>query len=393
MTPSHARRRSAGGAPFLWGAALGGAMGAGWVLARRYGRGRSDQLFDWDQITTVALRTGARGAPIDPTIRREIEREYGEVLREVAQPLADYTGTGLDLAHTEIRVLDRSDWIRANVVNFRHMFSPLEQTWSENQQNGKDLPGVAAVGRAAISGEMGVLLGYLARRVLGQYDITLLSPEQEPGKLYFVEPNIQRVQMRLGLPRREFRTWLTLHEATHAHEFEGHPWIRGYMSDLLERYLKTMVDQLIEGRLSAFSSLSVIDSLLKGQSLMQSAMTPDQSELFNQLQALMTLLEGYATHLMSAVGKGLVRHYQEIEDRVEARQHQRSWVELVFLRVTGLSLKLEQYRLGTAFVAQIERERGPAFLNRVWEGPEQLPTMEEFAQPSRWINRMEAVVA
>ena len=321
------------------------------------------------------------------------EAAYGEVLREVAEPLARYTGTGLDLAHTEIRVLDRADWIHANVANFRHMFAPLEETWKENQQNGQDLPGIAALGRGAISGEMGLLLGYLARRVLGQYDITLLSPEQEPGKLYFVEPNIQGVQMKLGLPRREFRTWLTLHEATHAHEFEGYPWVRGYMDDLLQRYMKTMVEQLLEGKLSALSSLSVVDSLLKGQSLIEATMTPVQHELFNKLQALMTLLEGYATHLMSAVGEGLIPHYQDIEDRVEARQHQRGFLEVLFLRVTGLSLKFEQYRLGAAFVAEVERQRGSAFLNRVWEGPEHLPTLDELAQPSRWIGRMEAVAA
>jgi coenzyme F420 biosynthesis associated uncharacterized protein len=393
MTASPSRPRSVNAAPFLWGAALGGLAGAGYVLAKKYGRGRSDQLFDWDQITAVALRTGAQGAAIDPTTRREIELSYAEILREVAEPLARYTGTGLDLEHTEIRVLDRADWIRANVANFKHMFDPLEQTWKENQERGGDLPGVAALGRGAISAEMGILLGYLARRVLGQYDITLLSPEQDPGKLYFVEPNIQGVQMKLGLPRREFRTWLTLHEATHAHEFEGYPWVRGYMNDLLQRYMKSMVEQLLEGKLGGLSSVGMLESLMKGQSLIESAMTPAQREIFDKLQALMTLLEGYATHIMSAVGEGIVPHYQEIEDRVEARQHQRSFVEVLFLRLTGLSLKFEQYRLGTSFVAEVDRQRGSAFLNRVWEGPEHLPSMEEFAHPSRWIGRMETVAA
>lgn len=394
MTPLRTRSRSTAG-PFLWGAVLGSVAGAAWVLARRYGRGRSDQLFDWDQVTAVALRTGAPGTPIDATTRREIEAAYGEVLREVAGPLAAYTGTGLNLATTEIQVLDRGDWIRANVANFRNLFEPLEQAWSEKPGEKDDgLPGITALARTAVSGEMGILLGYLARRVLGQYDITLLSPEPDPGKLFFVEPNIQGVQMKLGLPRREFRVWLTLHEATHAHEFEGYPWIRGYMRDLLQDYLKTMAEQLLAGRLTAFSSLTAFaDHLLNGESLLEAAMTPVQRELFLKLQALMTLLEGYATHLMSAVGKGLVPHYQEIENRVEARQRQRSWPEVLFLRLTGLQLKFEQYRLGTAFVAAVERERGAAFLHRVWQGPDHLPTMEEIVAPDSWIKRMEAVAA
>lgn len=391
MTETQPRPRS-NAETFFWGAVIGGVLGAGWVLARRYGHTRSDELFDWDQITAVALRTGARGVPMSDSIRRETEGDYAAVLREVSGPLEAYTGTGLDLSRTEVRVLDRSDWVRANVANFRHMFEPLEKTWIESAREGRaGLGSMAGLGRAAISGEMGILLGYLARRVLGQYDITLLSHETaEPGKLYFVEPNVQNVQLKLGLPRREFRTWLTLHEATHAHEFEGYPWIRQYMDDLLQKYLKSMLEQLLEGKAMALSSLSTAaDRLLRGDSFIEAAMTPLQRDLFLKLQAFMSLMEGYATHLMSAVGEGLVPHFQEIEQRVEARQHQRSALELLFLRLTGLHLKFEQYRLGTAFVAQVEKARGKEFLHKVWTGPEHLPTMDEIGHPQRWIERIE----
>jgi coenzyme F420 biosynthesis associated uncharacterized protein len=380
---------------FILGTAFGAAAGAGWVLAQRLGRGRENQLLDWNQITSVALRLGAQAPPIDPTTRREIESTYTEILHEVAEPLAAYTGTGLLLADTPVSVMDRAEWVRANVANFRHLFEPLERSWAENNAREGNLnAGSAAISRSALSAEMGLLLGYLARRVLGQYDITLLSAEPEPGKLYFVEPNIQSVQLKLGLPRREFRVWLTLHEATHAHEFEGHPWIRTYMDGLLQEYLQSMVAEVLKGQLASVAGLTgAVDRLIKGESLIEAAMTPAQYALFEKLQALMTLLEGYATHLMTAVGQHLIPHYQEIEDRVEARQHQRSWPEILFLRLTGLQLKFEQYRLGTAFVAQVERERGAAFLHRVWEGPDQLPTLEEIREPQLWINRVEAIAA
>ena len=49
----------------------------------------------------------------------------------------------------------------------------------------------------------GLLLGYLARRVLGQYDLALLGREPvTTGKLYYVEPNIRHVERTLGLPAR-----------------------------------------------------------------------------------------------------------------------------------------------------------------------------------------------
>lgn len=384
------------GLPFAAGLLAGTAAGAVWMLARNYGRGQADRLFDWNQVAAIALRTGAQGPSLDSGSRQQIENEYESILRSIAGPLADYTGTGLDLAHTQVRALDRGEWVRANVANFQHLLAPLEQSWRETAGGGSsNYPGIAALGRVTLSSELGVLLGYLAKRVLGQYDITLLSPETvEPGKLFFVEPNVQGIQLRLGLPKQEFRLWLTLHEATHAHEFEGHPWVRTYMESLLQEYLKLMIDQITEGDLSLVTGATgLANRLASGQTLMEAAMTAPQHELFLKLQALMTILEGYATHIMSEVGKNLLPHYQEIEARVESRQHQKGQIELLFLKLTGLQLKFDQYRLGTAFVSAVERERGHEFLHRVWDGPDELPTMEEISKPELWFARIDALVA
>jgi uncharacterized protein (DUF2342 family) len=65
----------------------------------------------------------------------------------------------------------------------------------------------------------------------------------------------------------------------------------------------------------------------------------------------------------------------------------------LFLKVTGLSLKMEQYRLGERFVDHVTRERGITFVNRAWHGPETLPNEAEIRDPGRWIRRMEAVQA
>lgn len=384
------------GAPFAAGLVVGAALGASWILARKFGRDQSDQLIDWNRVTAVALRAGGEPGSMAPGLKQETEADYQQILREIADPLAEYTGTGLDLSHTEVQALDRRAWVEANVVNFRRIFAPIEETWRENAKpSATALPGLAALGRATISSELGVLMGYLARRVLGQYDVTLLAQGPlAPGKLYFVEPNVLALQARLGLPRREFRVWLALHEATHAHEFEGYPWVRTYMDQLLSDYLRSMSDHVATGNLGVATGFGdVVDRLMRGDSILEAAMGPEQRDLFLRLQALMTILEGYATHIMSAVGRKLIPHYREIEERVEARKKHRAAIELWFLRLTGLQLKMDQYRLGTAFIAEVERERGRDFLHRVWEGPEHLPTMDEIAVPGRWIQRIEPVAA
>jgi coenzyme F420 biosynthesis associated uncharacterized protein len=242
-----------------------------------------------------------------------------------------------------------------------------------------------------------VLLGYLGRRVLGQYDISLLGREPvDAGKLYFVEPNIQALESSLGLPPAEIRTWIALHEATHAHEFELHPWVRRYLNTTLQEYLGTMVNELAEARGgSPLGGMAerLLTNLRSGHNLLNSFMTPHQRELVSRLQALMALLEGYSNHIMHQVGRGLLPHFAEIEQRVEARQKNRSPIEVWFLKVTGLSMKMEQYVLGEAFVGHVVQARGVDFLNRVWDGPESLPSEAELRAPATWVARQDAAAA
>jgi coenzyme F420 biosynthesis associated uncharacterized protein len=384
------------GAGLLVGAAAGLVLGA----AERYGRRSGRQLIDWNFAVGVALRTCGTIPPLAVAERGALEDHYRGVLEQIEEPIARYTSTRLPLQGTEVRVLDRPSWIRTNASNFQELLQPFEDFYQEQAR--RDAAGGAAMAgmsRLALSSQLGVLLGYLARRVLGQYDISLLGREPvDAGKLYFVEPNIRALEQMLGLPPDEIRTWIALHEATHAHEFELHPWVRRYLNSTLQEYLRTMVGELAEGTsgsrgpLGGFAS-RMVEGLRDGQNLLQSFMTPEQRALVSRLQALMALLEGYSNHIMHQVGRGLLPHFAEIEARIEARQKQRSPIEVWFLRVTGLSMKMEQYVLGEAFVRHVVEARGVDFLNRVWSGPEALPTENELRDPLSWITRVEAAAA
>jgi putative hydrolase len=118
-------------------------------------------------------------------------------------------------------------------------------------------------------------------------------------------------------------------------------------------------------------------------------MTPGQRETFNQTQALMSLLEGYSNHVMNAAGARILPNFTEIHDRFERRGERRGAVERAIMRLTGLDLKMEQYAAGERFADAVIRDRGRPFLNRVWTGPEMLPTLEEIREPERWIRRID----
>lgn len=259
------------------------------------------------------------------------------------------------------------------------------------------LPGMSQISRAALSGQVGLLLGYLGRKVLGQYDISLLGKEPlEAGKLYFVEPNIAALERQLDVPPDELRKWIALHEATHAHEFEVNPWVRGYLNGQLEGYLRSMAEEMAGSGSTNFVGTLLarfVENIRNGHNLIEAVMSPHQRQMLSRLQALMSLAEGYSNHVMNRVGATMLPHYGEIHSRVEHRQRQRGQIEELFLRITGLKMKMEQYALGEKFAARVVDERGMEFLNQAWHAPERLPTEAEVRDSDRWIARMELLGA
>ncbi len=352
---------------------------------------RRSRLIDWDQARQVALRVSQwEQAPVD---NRPFRREQYDRLVKQSEPLiAEYLKVSLPAPVGQVHVFDRREWLEANFISFEKLFGPIEEIYERNGGARGALAGlVSEVNGKIIGTQIGGLLGFLARRVLGQYDLSLLSPDPAVrGSLYFVEPNISRVQGKLGLNDEDFRLWIALHETTHAFEFEAYPWVRAYFNELLQSYFDQLNTQLesLGGNLSQLLT-RLIENRGKGQHWIELMLTPDQRVLFDKIQALMSIVEGYGNHIMNAVGRQLLPSFDQIEHRVAERQSKKTLFEQIFNRVTGMDLKLAQYQQGEAFIDAIVQKRGVSFAHRVWERRENLPTMEEIRSPDSWIARIE----
>jgi len=379
-----------------FGAALLLGMAAGFA-ARYYfeTRTRSEGrvaigLIDWEQARQTALRLSQwEQAPID---NRSFRREQYARMVTLSEPLiAEYLGVQLPEPVSRIFVFDRREWLEANIVSFSQLFRPVEEMYEKNG-GGRGALGMLMndVSSKLLGMQIGGLLGYLAQRVLGQYDLSLLSAEATGGSLYFVEPNIAHVQQQLGLSDAEFRLWITLHEMTHAFEFEAYPWVRRYFRELLDQNFALISSQMLSSGNNLFDMLvRLLQGIGSGQHWIETVLTPEQRAVFDRIQALMSLIEGYGNHVMNAVGRRLLPSFSQIEQRVAQRQKQRTMLDLMIFRLTGLDLKLAQYQQGEAFVNAVVAERGIQFAGRVWERPENLPTMDEIRDPAQWIRRMD----
>ncbi len=375
-----------------WGFLLGAVAGLVWTWRRvqEISRQGIPGLVDWEQVLAVAGRFG-REVAIPPGA----DRYYAALVARSISEVAVATEVPPPPMPLTIRLLNPRQWLEANVSTFRAVLQPLEELY--RRLSSLRSPMTIFFGRPLqhfLSQQVGLLLGYLSQRVLGQYDIAILGPQSPPnGQLYFVEPNIRATQAQLGLSGPDFLLWVALHETTHAFEFELHPWLRDHLRHLLEAYLAEVEDEVdqVSRFLSPSGLTELQEHIRRGEPWLLWTLTPRQRALFNQMQALMSIVEGYSNYVMKRVGRRILPTFDLIESRLAARQAQRSAAERLFLRLSGLELKLEQYRLGESFAESVARERGITFLQHVWERPENLPTLDELAHPQTWVARMEGV--
>lgn len=355
------------------------------------------QLVDW----RLAAATGARLVPPGPKIALADAVATVAELRRTADRADAHVAavTGLDVAtgsaHTV--VVDRPDWIRANVESFQVLVDPILTSLVEKRAPGARSSVVSAVGSRAAGVEVGMLLSYLGTRVLGQFE--LLGPpratgeENAPGRLTLVAPNIVAAERALGVDPSDFRLWVCLHEVTHRTQFAAAPWLHSHVQELLREFLlaSDLDANALLGRFKrAVGGLTDAARGKSSVSLVEMIQTPEQRAILDRLTGLMSLLEGHADVVMDLVGPAVVPSVAAIRERFTQRRNDANALQRFVRRLLGIEMKMKQYAEGAAFVRAVLDAIGMDGLNTVWESAEQLPTGAEIREPSRWLERMGA---
>ncbi|WP_430505618.1 zinc-dependent metalloprotease [Haloparvum sp. PAK95] len=304
-----------------------------------------DGVIDWEKAAESA-KAGTDPGIVDLSTAEQ--EAYATDVRDARDRLRSVAGIEFDVPNT-VQIQNRHHWIDANVETFRNVMAPIED---------RVAPAAPTLSRLANTGTMAVMLGFLGRNVLGQYDPLLLADDPNADhELYFVHPNVVRVADELDVDYPRFRRWIAFHEVAHAAEFGAAPWLPDYLEARME-----------EG----------FDALTAGQL---------DREAFRELDAAMTAVEGYAELLMD---RAFDEEYADLRRKLDERRQGGGPVAQLVRRLLGLGLKRRQYERGAAFFEAIEAERGVEAAGAVWERPENLPTSEELDDPAAWLRRVES---
>jgi coenzyme F420 biosynthesis associated uncharacterized protein len=343
------------------------------------------RLLDWEEVRRIAhSRSGPRRT--DATYAA-LGREYDAMAAELAPLMAEVCGAPVE-GFPPFTVLDRHGFIDRNLVIAQRLFAPVERLRGQIPDSR-----ATALGRTVLSRYVGELFGFLSRRVLGQYDpVLMLAPvageaevgtgDAEPAALFLVEPNVRGFEERHDVPPANLRRWLVLHELTHAWQFEAHPWLREHIGGLMSRMLMSELtgDPKAPKAPSPQAMVRALPSMVR-----------KQLDAVGTIQAVMSVCEGYSNYVMHQVGSRHLPDFDRLEQAFHERARQRSLLERLVLAVTGMNMKLRQYEIGERFAEAVVAEGGLALLNRVWDGPDRMPTLAELRQPRSWVARVAAL--
>jgi coenzyme F420 biosynthesis associated uncharacterized protein len=283
-------------------------------------------------------------------------------------------------------VVDRTGWIASNVNGMRVVLSG----WEEFAERSEAAPAVVRnLGSRGTALQLGAVLAWMSGKVLGQFE-TFTDPGQ-PRRLLLVAPTIVQVEQQLDVPHRDFRFWVCLHEETHRVQFGAVPWLADHLAERLTALLDAsdLGARETMQRLVAFG-YALIRSLRSDSdvSVVEAIQTPEQKVIFDELTALMSLLEGHADVVMDAVGPSVIPSVALIRERFTVRREQPGALDTLARRALGMDAKLRQYSDGAAFVRHVVDRAGMAGFNRVWTSPAHLPSRDEIHAPDLWLDRV-----
>jgi putative hydrolase len=340
---------------------------------------RSSGPVNWRLAREISESIAGPAEPIDPWL----DEEYRD-LASTAARMVDL-GSPLDpsLGDTEARVVDRRGWANANIESLAYLAEPLADKLASDA--GSPLQ---PLGPALLGMQMGATIGFSAASVLGQFDLGL--PTNSPTGPTFVVPNIEAFSQDSGLDARETRLWVALHEVTH-HSAFAVPWLREHVMMLAHTFVESLEfdSEGIERRIVALQDPEALQQMMSEPTGLAGLLSPDDDgEAIGQMRGVLAVVEGYAEHLVRKTAGTMIPSASLLRGAIDMRRTEASQGEQLLHQAVALDLRHSNYRRGDEFCTEVEKRWGEDALNRIWDGPEMVPTEQELADPVGWAARV-----
>jgi coenzyme F420 biosynthesis associated uncharacterized protein len=353
-------------------------------------------MVDWDLAQRVAA--GALILKPAPATYRssDLQSQFDELTARAEILVSEATGLRSTHGPARAKVATRSEWATANVRSMQRLVGPALSLRQDGKGPQPGKPGLA-ISRVVSGTQLGLMLAYMATRVLGQYDLLISDESPDEGDLVsYVGPNVMAIEHQFGFETDQFRLWLALHEVTHRMQFTAVPWLRDHFVSLVGQLLEPLQADpqgLAETLRRITTEVRAGRNPLQESGVVGMFATPDQRLALSRISGMMSLLEGHGDVTMDRAGAAEVPGAAGFSKVLHKRRTQSRGFTKLMSRLLGLEAKMRQYAEGERFVESVEEAGGPELLARVWQGPEWLPTLAEIRSPGEWVARAGGALA
>lgn len=361
----------------------------------------------WDVARQVAMlgATGGQAVNVDPLARVSIER-----LAEVAGRRVDSSFLGRVVpagvrpaAESAIEVTTRASWIHRTLADYRPLFERLAGSLTaqpEVHEDGDDpmaamIASLGTMVAPAMSGmAIGSMLGQLARRVFGLYDLPI--PRSAPEPLLVIADNVDQFATEWSIDLDEMRMWVLVHEMV-SHLVVGSPGIRDALRSAMTEYVGAFRPDhsAFSERLGSIEATDADPTAMITQlfsdpaALLGAVRSPEQERLGPAVDAIVAVAVGLVDRAVDETAASVLGSSSRAAEAVRRRRIEASAEERFVEGLLGLRLSRELVELGVAFVDGVAERAGHEGLAPLMAVARNAPTPNELVAPGLWLARIE----
>jgi putative hydrolase len=338
---------------------------------------------NWNLAREIAASSAGEAEPIEPWIAEEFE----ELSHTAAIRIAAVSPLDAGAVTARVEVLDRRAWASRATEGLAYLAEPLSTRMGAGGTGGLGAL-LQPLAPALMGMQMGSMASSLSQRVLANFDVGL--PLGPGAGAVFVVPNVEAFAADHGLDPRQTRLWVALHEVAHASQLQV-PWMWEHVEGVIADFIAGLEldPAALEERIGSFDDPESLQRMMEDPSGLSGLLGgPGSAATLPEIQALMSVLEGYAGWLIDRAAPGMIPEAPRLTEAIDRRRAEPSQGEQMLQQVIGLDLEHHRYRDGAAFCEEVSRRWGDEALTRLWESAQTLPTLEELADPLGWAARV-----
>jgi putative hydrolase len=340
------------------------------------------ELFDqpgpinWKLAAEVARHLAGDPVPVEPWAAEEF-RELARLAEYRVEQIAPFRL----IPAPDVLPLDARGWAERNLESFGSLVEPFA---SSVATEGPAAPLMAQLAPALIGMQVGSLVGSLSTWVVASFDAGL--PQDHPGAMSIIMPNIRSMTGADELDDREVRLWIVANEVAFR-AVSQLPWIHDHLHQLASAYADAVkIDPtMLSGLMAGGSDPVAIEQAIADAGGIEGLIGGEEAEAPRlELEAFLGAITGCGRLLARRAVAELAPNFDLISTR---RDETREETESSPAIGVG-PLPPEATRLGDVFNQEVERRYGDDALETLWADPSRMPSAAELRDPTAWAARV-----